>query len=318
MAVSFFYFTSETAWRSFNDGSGDLLVSATARGADGLLAGVDYELLLEDDAGTDQDQANFAWNTQRDVDYTLSWDTSTETLTLSIENPEVPVTETLSWVVPANNQNWSVLSIRASVLDSTEAKTSRIQTLSTEFKSDLLGVYEIDLDGTAIAGGGETVNVVAIVAGADDLNENWTLTGSFRLSWGTASAPVVPAGEQSPGTTNPAAYPDGDNMTLTFGLSNPTQPTTAADSACLGEAQAEPPTCQEAIGDACFRYRYNCSGGEWILSYAECVDNSLCEPEQEIVCLETRFTFEERNTCFDGGTVPTPTYPTLTNGCFCQ
>lgn len=297
MSLSFLFFASDAAWQSFNGGS-SVLVSVVARGADNLLTGTDYELLLQDSAGTDQDEANFQWTDAGDADYTLSWDASTSTLTFTITNAAVPVTESVSWVIPTD-QVWSVLSIRASVLNAAEAKTSRIRTLSTDFESDMLGAYEIDLDGPSIAGSGTSVNVVAIVASDNELNNDWTMTGTLRFDWG-------------------ATYPDANNMTLTFGLSNPTGQTTAADTACLEERQLPPPTCQEAVGDACFRYRYNCSGSGWVLSYAECVDNSLCAAAQEIECTDTRFTFEERNTCFDGGTVPTPTTPDLTDTCFCS
>ena len=314
--TTFSFFATDSAWQSFNGGP-DTLASVDARGGDGLLAGVDYELRIRNEAGADQDTANMAWNTQRDVDYTLSWDQTTQTLTFTLTNPEIGETRTLSWAIPAE-QSWTTLSIRASVLNDGETKTGRIQTFSTEFNGTLLGFYELDVNGTADAGTGSTVNVTAIIVTDQTLNEDWTLTGSLRFSWGLTSAPVVPAGEESPGTTNPAVYPDGDNMLVAFGLSSPNPPSSVADTQCLQSFPYPPPTCQEAIGDACFRYRYDCTGGEWVLNYAECVDNSLCEPEPEIVCSGTRFTFEERNTCFSGGTVPTPTSPTLTDGCLCQ
>lgn len=297
MAVSFLFFSSDAAWQLFNDNSGTVAVSIVTRGADNLLTGTDYELLLQDSAGADQDEANFQWADAGDADYTLSWDASTSTLTFTVTNAGVPVTESVSWVIPTD-QVWSVLSIRASVLNAAEAKSSRIRTLSTDFESDMLGAYEIDLDGPSIAGSGTSVNVVAIVASDNELNNDWTLTGTLRFDWG-------------------ATYPDANNMTLTFGLSNPAGQRTSADNACLSEEPGSPPTCQQAIGDACFRYEYDCVGGEWVLDFAECVDNSLCAAEQSTNCTDTKFEFEERNTCFDGGTVPTPTTPDLTNSCYC-
>ena len=316
MTTTFSFFSTASAWEFFNGGSGDTLASVDARGGDGLLAGADYELRIQNEAGADQDTANMAWNTQRDVDYTLSWDKSTQTLTFELTNPEIGETRTLSWVLPAN-QSWSTLSIRVSVPNDGEAKTARVQTLSTEFNGDLLGVYELDVDGTTVAGAGSTVNVTAIVVTDDTLNESWTLTGSLRFSWGLDSAPVVPAGEESPGTTNPAVYPDGDNMIVTFGLSDPGAPRSTADIKCLQSYPGTPPTCQVATGDSCFRYRYDCDDGEWVLNFAECVDNSLCATEQETTCENERFEFEERNTCVSGEAVPTPTFPNLTDGCLC-
>lgn len=298
MSISLLFFSSDSAWESYNDGSGDTLVSVVARGGDNLLTGSNYELVLEDETETAQDEDNFEWTNGGDVEYTLSWDASLDTLTLTITNSAVPVSQSLSWVIPSPNLPWSVLSIRASVLNDGETKTSRIRTLSTEFNSSLLGVYELDVDGEAVAGTGSTVNVVAIVASGEDLNEDWELTGSLRFSW-------------------PGTYPDDGNMTLTLGLSSPSIERSAADTACLEERQGQPPTCQEAIGDACFRYEYDCVGGEWVLDFAECVDNSLCASSQSVNCEVTKFEFEERNTCFSGGTVPTPTTPDLTNNCFC-
>ena len=85
---------------------------------------------------------------------------------------------------------------------------------------------------------------------------------------------------------------------------------------CEAVTDIVPPACLVQSGDKCFRYRWVCVAGAWVLDYAQCVDNSLCGVNVLQTCTNSSFTFEAQNACWSTRPTPTPGSPLVTNACF--